>query len=88
MILADINTVTVNVSGQGDYEYSIDEPTGPFQIQISLETYLQVYTEVYINDKIVCGTVSKIDCYLRSSKVLYTQRNGFDDVERKRANTV
>jgi hypothetical protein len=27
--LADINTVTVNVSGQGDYEYSIDEPTGP-----------------------------------------------------------
>jgi Ethanolamine utilization protein EutJ (predicted chaperonin) len=47
--LADINTVTVNVSGQGDYEYSIDEPTGPSKIQISFETYLQVLHEVYIN---------------------------------------
>jgi hypothetical protein len=71
MILADINTVTVNVSGQGDYEYSIDEPTGPFQIQISLETYLQVYTEVYINDKIVCGTVSKIVAILELQSSLH-----------------
>ncbi len=29
--MADTNTVTINVSGLGDYEYSLDEPAGYFQ---------------------------------------------------------
>jgi hypothetical protein len=47
--LADINTVTVNVSGQGDYEFSIDKPTGPSKIQISLWNVPAGLHEVYIN---------------------------------------
>jgi hypothetical protein len=27
----DINTVTVNVTGSGNYEYSLNDPYGPFQ---------------------------------------------------------
>jgi hypothetical protein len=57
--LADINTVTVNVSGQGDYEYSIDEPTGPFQIQISLKRTCRFTRSIYINDKMVVGRLVK-----------------------------
>jgi hypothetical protein len=29
--MTDINTVTVNVTGSGNYEYSLNDPYGPFQ---------------------------------------------------------
>jgi hypothetical protein len=39
------NTVTVNVTGSGNYEYSLDEPNGPSNCQISLIMFLQEYTK-------------------------------------------
>jgi gliding motility-associated-like protein len=76
--LADINTVTVNVSGQGDYEYSIDEPTGPFQIQISLETYLQVYTK-YTSMIKAGGRLVKSIAILGAPKFFTPNGDGFND---------
>ncbi|RTZ05156.1 T9SS type B sorting domain-containing protein [Flavobacterium bomense] len=57
--LADTNTVTVNVSGKGIYEYSLDAPSGPFQDSNFFDYVPAGIHEVYINDKNGCGTVSQ-----------------------------
>ncbi|RTY89158.1 T9SS type B sorting domain-containing protein [Flavobacterium sp. GSN2] len=57
--LANTNTVTVNVSGKGIYEYSLDEPFGPFQDSNFFDYVPAGIHEVYINDKNGCGTVSQ-----------------------------
>jgi gliding motility-associated-like protein len=87
--LADINTVTVNVSGQGDYEYSIDEPTGPFQNSNFFGNVPAGLHEVYINDKNGCGTVSKSIAILGAPKFFTPNGDGFNDYWNiKGANTV
>jgi hypothetical protein len=53
--LADTNTVTVNVAGQGKYEYSLDEPNGPFNCQISLIMY-QLGSMKYISMTVMVRT--------------------------------
>ena len=57
--LADNNTITINANGKGDYEYSLNLPTGPFQDANFFENVPSGIYEVYINDKNGCGTVSK-----------------------------
>ena len=57
--LSEVNSITVNVSGQGQYEYSLDAPFGPFQQSNLFENVSAGIHEVYINDKNGCGTVSK-----------------------------
>ena len=55
--LVDNNTVTVNVTGSGDYVYSIDEPFGPFQeSNIFIHVSAGIH-QVYIKDLKGCGTV-------------------------------
>jgi gliding motility-associated-like protein len=55
--LADDNTVTVNVTGSGDYVYSIDEPYGPFQESNIFTNVSAGIHKVYIKDLNGCGTV-------------------------------
>ena len=53
------NTVIITATGAGNYEYSIDEPQGPFQ---PLGTFVNINSgihTVYINDKNGCELVSK-----------------------------
>ena len=57
--LSDVNSITVNVSGQGQYEYSLDAASGPFQQSNVFENVSAGIHEVYINDKNGCGTVSQ-----------------------------
>jgi Ethanolamine utilization protein EutJ (predicted chaperonin) len=45
--LANTNTVTVNVTGQGKYEYSLDEPNGPFQLSNFFDNNVAGIHEVY-----------------------------------------
>ncbi|WP_243699496.1 T9SS type B sorting domain-containing protein [Flavobacterium caseinilyticum] len=57
--LSEVNSITVNVSGQGQYEYSLDAAFGPFQQSNLFENVSAGIHEVYINDKNGCGTVSQ-----------------------------
>jgi len=57
--LAPSNTVTANVSGQGDYGYSIDLPNGPFQDSNYFENVPSGIHDLYISDKNGCGIISK-----------------------------
>jgi gliding motility-associated-like protein len=77
--LADINTVTVTVGGQGDYEYSLDEPTGPFQKSNFFGNVAAGLHDIYINDKNGCGTVSQSIAILGAPKFFTPNADGFND---------
>jgi hypothetical protein len=55
--MTDINTVTVNVTGSGNYEYSLNDPY-PFNHLISLIMFLQEYTSICKRQN-GCGIVSQ-----------------------------
>jgi hypothetical protein len=52
-------TVTVNVTGSGNYEYSLNDPYGPFQSSNFFDNVPAGIHEVYVNDKNGCGIVSQ-----------------------------
>ena len=56
--LTDINTITVNATGPGVYEYSLDESNGPWQDSNFFNQVPAGIHIVYINDKNGCGQVS------------------------------
>jgi gliding motility-associated-like protein len=77
--LSDINSITVNVSGQGQYEYSLDAAFGPFQQSNSFENVSAGIHEVYINDKNGCGTVSQTVAVIGVPKFFTPNGDGQND---------
>jgi gliding motility-associated-like protein len=77
--LSDINTVTVTVSGQGNYEYSLDAPFGPFQDSNFFDNVAAGIHEVYINDKNGCGTVSQTIAVIGTPKFFTPNGDGHND---------
>ncbi|SEA46013.1 gliding motility-associated C-terminal domain-containing protein [Flavobacterium gillisiae] len=77
--LANTNTVTVNVTGQGNYEYSLDEPNGPFQVSNFFDNVPAGIHEVYINDSNGCGTISKTIAVLGIPKFFTPNGDGYND---------
>ena len=77
--LSDSNTVTVNVTGKGIYEYSIDEPFGPFQESNFFDYVPAGIHDVYINDKNGCGIVSKQIAIVGVPKFFTPNGDGFND---------
>lgn len=77
--LTDTNTVLVNVSGAGNYEYSLDSIDGPFQDSnffdnVSLGTHI-----IYINDKNGCGKVPQNIIVIGAPKYFTPNGDGFND---------
>ncbi|MFV8369263.1 T9SS type B sorting domain-containing protein [Flavobacterium sp. LB2R40] len=77
--LSDINTITVNVSGQGQYEYSLDAPFGPFQESNLFNTVTAGIHEVFIKDKNGCGTVSQSVAVIGVPKFFTPNGDGQND---------
>ncbi|MFV8340257.1 T9SS type B sorting domain-containing protein [Flavobacterium sp. LB3P21] len=77
--LADVNSVTVNVTGQGQYQYSLDAPSGPFQDSNFFDNVTAGIHEVYINDKNGCGTVSKTIAVIGVPKFFTPNGDGYND---------
>jgi gliding motility-associated-like protein len=77
--LADTNTVTVNVTGRGSYEYSLDEPNGPFQSSNFFDNVPAGIHEVYINDSDGCGTISETIAVLGAPKFFTPNGDGYND---------
>ncbi|OCB70735.1 hypothetical protein B0A79_13885 [Flavobacterium piscis] len=53
------NTITISVTGNGDYVYALDDENGYYQKENSFENVLAGTHTVYIKDQNGCGTVSK-----------------------------
>ncbi|MEM9686176.1 MAG: T9SS type B sorting domain-containing protein [Bacteroidota bacterium] len=49
------NTVTVNISGEGDYEYALNDNLGPYQDSNYFENVPAGFHTVYVRDKNNCG---------------------------------
>lgn len=77
--LSDFNTVQANVSGTGDYEYSIDDANGPFQDSSLFENVRPGIHELYVNDKNKCGKISKTIAVLGIPKFFTPNNDGFND---------
>jgi gliding motility-associated-like protein len=78
--MTDINTVTINVSGLGDYEYSLDEPSGFFQDSNILTNVPAGIHEVYINDKNGCGPITHTTIAVVGLPKFFTPNNdGYND---------
>ncbi|MDR7371237.1 T9SS type B sorting domain-containing protein [Flavobacterium aquidurense] len=77
--LSDYNTVTADVSGAGNYEYSIDEANGPFQESNFFENVVPGIHDLYINDKNGCGTISKTIAVLGIPKFFTPNNDGYND---------
>ncbi|NDP28219.1 MAG: T9SS type B sorting domain-containing protein [Flavobacterium sp.] len=78
--MTDINTVTVNVSGLGDYEYSLDEPSGYFQDSNFFNNVPAGIHDVYVNDKNGCRPVTKATIAVVGLPKFFTPNNdGYND---------
>jgi gliding motility-associated-like protein len=77
--LADINTVTINVSGKGKYEYSLDEPNGFWQDSNFFDNVPAGIHDIYINDKNNCGVVSKTIAVIGAPKFFTPNNDGYND---------
>lgn len=77
--MTDINTVTVNVSGLGDYEFSLDEPSGYFQDSNFFNDVPAGIHVVYINDKNGCGLVSETIAVVGVPKFFTPNNDGYND---------
>lgn len=77
--LTDINTVKINANGLGIYEYSIDNPDGPYQDSNEFINIKAGLYEVYVRDKNGCGTVQKSISIIGAPKFFTPNGDGFND---------
>ena len=77
--MTDINTITVNVTGTGDYEYSLDEPNGFFQDSNILTNVPAGIHTVYIRDKNGCGTINETVAVVGMPKFFTPNNDGYND---------
>ena len=75
----DINAVTVNVTGKGNYEYSLNDPSGPFQTSNIFNNIPAGIYDVFVNDINGCGMVSKTISVIGVPKYFTPNNDGFND---------
>ena len=77
--LTDNNSVTINASGKGIYQYSLDARVGPFQISNLFENVAAGIHDVYVIDTNGCGTISKTIAVIGVPKFFTPNGDGFND---------
>ncbi|MBP6757921.1 MAG: T9SS type B sorting domain-containing protein [Flavobacterium sp.] len=77
--LTDVNTVTVNVTGPGVYEYSLDEPNGFWQDSNFFNNVPAGIHVVHVNDKNGCGPVHQEIVIVGAPKFFTPNGDGNND---------
>ena len=73
------NSVTINNTGVGLYEYSLDAPLGPFQNSNFFDNVTAGIHDIYINDKNGCGTVSETIAVVGVPNFFTPNNDGYND---------
>ena len=73
------NIVTVVVSGEGDYEYALDDPDGPYQDDNVFYNVLGGLYTVYIRDKNNCGIIEELISVIGFPKFFTPNDDNFHD---------
>ncbi|WP_035654693.1 T9SS type B sorting domain-containing protein [Flavobacterium saliperosum] len=78
--LSDNNTITVFVQGnENEFEYSLDSPTGPFQLSNHFENVTPGIHTVYISDIDGCGVIPKEVSVLGIPRFFTPNGDGYND---------
>ena len=78
--LAEINTISVTVTGSGNYEYAIDDITGPYQTSSFFNNVAMGIHDIYIRDTNGCGIVGPITIPVLGIPQYFTPNgDGFND---------
>ncbi|NBL65289.1 T9SS type B sorting domain-containing protein [Flavobacterium sp. NST-5] len=79
--LSDNNTVTIILANTsiGDYEYSLDAPTGPFQESNIFTDVAPGFHTVYVNDINRCGVSQQEISVVKIPKFFTPNQDGFND---------
>ncbi|MCO4821392.1 MAG: T9SS type B sorting domain-containing protein [Flavobacteriaceae bacterium] len=73
------NTLTVLVTGEGDYEYAIDDINGPYQDSNRFENVAAGIHVVYVRDKNNCGIVDQLVSVIGFPKFFTPNNDGYHD---------
>ena len=73
------NTITIFVSGEGDYEYALDDINGPYQDATTFENVEPGLYTVYIRDKNNCGIVDNLISVIGFPKFFTPNDDRFND---------
>ena len=74
------NTITVSVSGEGTYEFALDDSSGPYQVSNLFENVAPGLHTVYVMDtKNSCGIVEKIVSVIGFPKFFTPNNDSFND---------
>jgi len=77
--LTDINTVTVTVTGKGEYEFSIDDSNGFWQDSNFFNNVPAGIHDVYVKDKNGCGVVSQTIAVIGAPKFFTPNNDSYND---------
>lgn len=73
------NTITVLVSGEGDYEFAIDNIYGPYQDSNLFENVAPGFHTVFIRDKNNCGIIEDNVAVIGFPKFFTPNNDGYND---------
>jgi len=73
------NTITINVSGEGVYEYSLDDINGPYQESNVFTNVSSGFHTVFVRDILGCGIVEEIVSVRGFPKFFTPNGDGYND---------
>ncbi len=78
--LSPVNSITVTVSGAGEYEYALDSPNGPYQDSNVFSGIAAGIRTVYVRDKKGCGITQQAVSILRIPPYFTPNGDGINDI--------
>ncbi|MGM5469906.1 T9SS type B sorting domain-containing protein [Flavobacteriaceae bacterium LMO-SS05] len=73
------NSISVFVTGEGDYQYALDYVNGPYQDSNTFENVRPGFHTVFVRDKNECGIVDKLVSVIGFPKFFTPNNDGFND---------
>ena len=73
------NTVTVIATGEGDYEYALDDELGPYQDDTTFYNVTPGFHTVYVRDKNGCGIANKAISVIGFPNFFTPNNDGYND---------
>ena len=77
--VSDNNTITVFVTGEGDYEFALDHVSGSYQDSNTFEDVRPGFHTVFVRDKNQCGIVDKLVSVIGFPKYFTPNDDGYND---------
>lgn len=73
------NTITIVATGEGDYEYALDDELGPYQDDTTFFNVSPGFHTVYVRDKNGCGIVNRMISVIGFPNFFTPNNDGYND---------